>query len=309
MHSAIAALDDKSRGRHAAKAGASTNQPPGMREARWPWLIVVASTAMAACGAGAVWISHTQAKSVPAVAAPLVPSARPAQSATLPASFSASRQPEVTLAALAPPAVLYPAPSEPPVPARDGAPVIAATVATIAKPAVQPVTPPVTSAAPAASAEEKASPVDSAPAQAASRPVERMPAGAIQVGAAPAAPAPESIDRIAADIRQAIDAERYDDAGRLLQQLGRQLPPESITLLRLRAWHALRSGDAKTSLPLYRSITERLPDDESASINMALSHWMLGQKDEARRIVAGLAERLPESDAVRQALARFGDRS
>ncbi|HEV2612296.1 MAG TPA: tetratricopeptide repeat protein [Noviherbaspirillum sp.] len=302
MHSAIAALDDQSRGPKATpQAAAQASQPPCMREARWPWLIVVASTAMAVCGAGAVWISHTQAKSGPVDAAPVLP----AQSAPR----STALQPDVTLAALTPPAVLYPAPVELPAPVRENVPVTAAVVATVAKPAVQAVTAPATPpAAPTAGADDKAAAVDSAPAQASPKPVERVPAGAIQVSAA-TAPAVENVDRIAADIRQAIDAERYDDATRLLQQLGKQLPPESITLLRLRAWHALRSGDAKTSLPLYRSIAERLPDDESASINMALSHWMLGQKDEARRIVAGLAERLPESDAVRQALARFGDRS
>lgn len=299
MHSAIAALDDQSRAPTATPQSAHASQPPHMREARWPWLIVVASTAMAMCGAGAVWISHTQAKSGPVAAAPVFP-AQSSSPVTAP-------QPDVTLAALTPPTVLYPAPAEPPVPVQENVPVTAAVVAAVAKPAVNTVTPTAPPVAPTASADDKAAPVDSTPAQATPKPVERVPAGAIQVGAA--APAVENVDRIAADIRQAIDAERYDDAGRLLQQLGKQLPPESLTLLRLRAWHALRSGDAKTSLPLYRSITERLPDDESASINMALSHWMLGQKDEARRIVAGLAERLPESDAVRQALARFGDRS
>ncbi|WP_334189533.1 hypothetical protein, partial [Noviherbaspirillum sp.] len=60
MHSAIAALDDQSSGpTPTPQAAAYANQPPGMREARWPWLIVVVSTTMAVCGAGAVWFSHT----------------------------------------------------------------------------------------------------------------------------------------------------------------------------------------------------------------------------------------------------------
>jgi hypothetical protein len=143
--------------------------------------------------------------------------------------------------------------------------------------------------------------------------IERVPTGAITVSAtssaASAVSAGDDIDRNVADVRRAIDARQHDDAKALLQQLARKLPPESITLLRLRAWHALKSGDIQGAQALYRGIVERLPDDESASINLALSHWKLGQKEEARRVVAALAERRPESESVRQALVQFGSQS
>jgi predicted Zn-dependent protease len=116
----------------------------------------------------------------------------------------------------------------------------------------------------------------------------------------------EEIERLAGEIHHAVKVQHYDKAGELLQQLGQQLPPESITLLRLKAWHALRSGDAQSALGLYQVIAERLPNDESAVINLSIAHWKLGRQDEARRIIASLAERRPDSEAVRHAVARLG---
>lgn len=116
----------------------------------------------------------------------------------------------------------------------------------------------------------------------------------------------EKIERLAGEIRGAIQAQQYDAAATLLAQLGQHLPVESITLLRLKAWHALRLGNAEDAVVLYQLIAERLPDDESAVINLSVAHWTLGRQEEARRTIAALAERRPDSEAVRHAAARLG---
>ncbi|MEN6585238.1 MAG: tetratricopeptide repeat protein [Sulfuricella sp.] len=108
--------------------------------------------------------------------------------------------------------------------------------------------------------------------------------------------------------KQAIDAGNKEQAEAMLGQLAAHLPPESVTILRLRAWQALRNNDQSRAMTLYGQIVERLPDDESASINLAVLNWKAGQQDEARRIVGMLAERRPDSETVRRYVAQFGER-
>jgi Tetratricopeptide repeat len=118
----------------------------------------------------------------------------------------------------------------------------------------------------------------------------------------------DEANRLAIAVQQAIDAGRMDDAAAQLKQLATRLPAESITLLRLHAWYALRSGDSSRAQALYRQIVDRLPDDEPASINLAVLQWRAGRRDEARRVIAALAERRPESETVRRYSAQFEER-
>ena len=83
------------------------------------------------------------------------------------------------------------------------------------------------------------------------------------------------------------------------------LPAQSLTLLRLSAWHALVSGQEEEAGRRYRQILARLDDDENAGINLAILEARAGREEEAARILARLAGRFPDSprlDALRQAL-------
>ncbi|MBZ0105721.1 MAG: tetratricopeptide repeat protein [Sulfuricella denitrificans] len=125
---------------------------------------------------------------------------------------------------------------------------------------------------------------------------------------AQAKPAVDEINRLAMAARLAIDEGSDDKAEALLKQLAVNLPPESITLLRLRAWQALHNKEYTKAAMLYEQIVRRLPGDESASVNLAVLNWKEGRRDEARRIVAALAERYPDSETVRRYVVQFGER-
>ena len=111
---------------------------------------------------------------------------------------------------------------------------------------------------------------------------------------------PQETEQLTKAVTVAIQAGKTDEAQNLLKQLATRLPPESITLLRLDAWHSMQGGNPARAMVLYRQIVERMPDDESAGINLALLHWKSGQRDEARRLIGVLAERHPESNTVQK---------
>jgi predicted Zn-dependent protease len=77
-------------------------------------------------------------------------------------------------------------------------------------------------------------------------------------------------------------------------------------LLRLRAWQKMQSGDQQEALVLYQQIVDRIPDDETAAINLALLHWKAGNREEARRLMLDLTSRHPESENVQSYGRQFG---
>jgi Flp pilus assembly protein TadD len=105
--------------------------------------------------------------------------------------------------------------------------------------------------------------------------------------------------------RQAIEAGNHALATTTIAQLTKIFPPESITLLRLRAWQALRNNEQALAITLYGQLVERLPDDESSAINLAVLNSKAGNRDEARRIINRLAEHHPDSEVVQSYLAKF----
>lgn len=137
--------------------------------------------------------------------------------------------------------------------------------------------------------------------------VRPKPSAPMITEAAPPPPLdPQETAQLTQAVKRAIQAGKNDEAQNLLQQLAMRLPRESITLLRLNAWHRMQSGDPAQAMVLYRQISERIPGDESAGINLALLHWKAGQPDEARRLIAALAERHPESETVQRYSRELG---
>ncbi len=117
---------------------------------------------------------------------------------------------------------------------------------------------------------------------------------------------PQETEQLTKATQLAIQSGKNEEAESLLKKLALRLPVESLTLLRLNAWHRMQSGDSAQAMVLYRQITERLPGDESAGINLALLHWKAGQQGEARRLIAALAERHPESETVQKYSRELG---
>lgn len=156
----------------------------------------------------------------------------------------------------------------------------------------------------AASVQATTGPAKAAPAKPKAR--ARSPEPMITEAAPPEPLDPQVTAQLTQAVRLAIQAGKNVEAQGLLRQLATRLPPESITLLRLNAWHRMQSGDAAQAMVLYRQITERLPGDESAGINLALLNWKAGQQDEARRLIGALAERHPESDTVQKYSRELG---
>lgn len=116
----------------------------------------------------------------------------------------------------------------------------------------------------------------------------------------------EKTNSLALSIKRAIQAGKNDEADSLLKQLGTRLPPDSITLLRLRAWRETQGGDQLQAIALYRQIVARIPDDETAAINLALLYWKAGQQEEARSLIGAQMERHPESETVQRYSRQFG---
>jgi predicted Zn-dependent protease len=118
-------------------------------------------------------------------------------------------------------------------------------------------------------------------------------------------PREAQIRELAHKVNAAIAHGDHALAETLLGALGRFLPEESLTMLRLRAWLDVSAGRDEAAREGYRRILERVEDDENAGINLAILASRAGEEEEAARILASLVRRHPDSarlEAVRQAL-------
>jgi predicted Zn-dependent protease len=119
------------------------------------------------------------------------------------------------------------------------------------------------------------------------------------------APREAQIRELVQKVNAAIGRRDFALAEALLDALGRFLPEQSLTMLRMRAWLAISADRNEMAREYYRRILERIGDDENAGINLALLAARAGEKEEAARILADLARRHPDSphlEGVRQAL-------
>ncbi len=141
-------------------------------------------------------------------------------------------------------------------------------------------------------------------------------ASAIEMSVTDASAAPrggvDAVDADAAKVREAMGALHAavgdgDDVAvqAALDRLQGLLPAQSLTLLRARAWAAHGGGDLAEARRLYRAIIDRVPDDEHASINLALLDARNGDVGEARARLDRLAARSSRSPQVLRALAEL----
>lgn len=104
---------------------------------------------------------------------------------------------------------------------------------------------------------------------------------------------------------QAMKADNLVAAGEQLAELQKQLPQGALTRLRAEAWFSLRSGNVATARQTYRAILERIPGDEEASLNLAFIEAQANRRELALQVLTEGLRGNPESEPVREALARF----
>lgn len=109
-----------------------------------------------------------------------------------------------------------------------------------------------------------------------------------------------------ASVKTAIQTGRKNDADNLISQLQTKLDPDSLTLIHLKAWRQMQGGDANLAMNLYLHILNRNPEDEVAAINLALLQWRGGQQVEARKTIAAIYARKPESEQLQAYARQFG---
>jgi hypothetical protein len=106
-------------------------------------------------------------------------------------------------------------------------------------------------------------------------------------------------------IHEAIADGNLENAALQLEFLRKLLPDESVTLLRMRAWYALSSGQDEEARRLYRQLLHRLGGDENSGVNLVALEARLGRNEEAARILSDLAISLPDSSKIREMKRAF----
>lgn len=270
-----------------------------------PW---IAAGAVLAGGAGAaayLWLQQARGTEAHLVQTAPAPAAGTVAVAAEPPATPVAVEAATTLPAesLAPVALAEPAAA----PATESAPHADAVPAAEAPPAApmaaaQPAAP--RDEAPSAAAAPAASTAPTAPADtAAARPAPQRAPDAIRVSAAAPADHGAKDARVALQVQAfnaAMAASQFEAAGQALAQLKRDLRPESITLLRMSAWHAMATGQAEQARLLYGEILHRLPGDENAGINAAILAWDAGRHDTAREIIERLRLHHPDSELIKR---------
>lgn len=278
----------------------SSRSPNQEAPARWLYVAGIGSVAAVVIGGAALAVLRERSRALPPPVAASAPAmASPAPQVMVPPAESAP-----PLQDSAPSAVLASALPAEPVSAQ---PAVAVLVEKPAEQVPEPA-PDARQGKPMTAEKPSPAPVVARQPAAATRTAREEPSteATVIVESANSRPAGDDINRLARAAKQAIDAGNQAEAESALGQLAQRLPAESITLLRLRAWKALHEDDRPRAMMFYGQIVERLPGDESASINLAVLNWKIGQHEEARRIVARLAEQRPDSEAARRYLAQFG---
>jgi len=110
------------------------------------------------------------------------------------------------------------------------------------------------------------------------------------------------VSRLMTELRSAIASGNATEARQKLDALERLASPDSLTLLRARAYWALTQGHLNKAMQRYRSILQRVPDDRDAMLNLTVTEWQVGQKSDALARIENLAKRFPDDPTVQRYL-------
>lgn len=161
-----------------------------------------------------------------------------------------------------------------------------------------------------------ASAANAANAPTAEREPERTPPAPTKTTLVATAPSPmtstsEEVDsrvvaRLVADLESALRADDLAVGKAKLDELVALLPERSLTLLRMQAWYAHRSGDAAGAMAMYGEVVQRVPQDRNAAINLAMLEAAQGDVDRASQRLRDLRAVGGESADLAAAMARVG---
>lgn len=122
----------------------------------------------------------------------------------------------------------------------------------------------------------------------------------IKVGKQPQVAVETDVSHWVAAFREAMAQGEHRNARAALARLEAGLSPQSLTLLRMKAWYAVDSGDDAAARSAYARVLQRLPDDINAGVNVALIDWRAGRHGEALRQINSMYTQHPDSDLVKR---------
>lgn len=108
------------------------------------------------------------------------------------------------------------------------------------------------------------------------------------------------IGNLVGEFREDLLAGNAASAQQILAHLKRLAPENSITLLRVEAFWALKQGDVEKARQRYRSILQRIPGDRSAGLNLSVADWNAGYRIDAREQIQALARQFPDDSTIQR---------
>jgi tetratricopeptide (TPR) repeat protein len=100
-----------------------------------------------------------------------------------------------------------------------------------------------------------------------------------------------------------VHGQKYDEAQKLIDR-ALQLTPDEPAVIDSAGWLRYRQGHAKDALPLLQKAYAMFPDGEIAA-HLGEVMWSLGNKDEARALLARASHDDPENPVLRDAVKRI----
>ncbi|NKN32383.1 hypothetical protein [Marichromatium bheemlicum] len=119
-------------------------------------------------------------------------------------------------------------------------------------------------------------------------------------------PALLAMRQIAADFARACATDRLDAAAHQLAQAEAMIGPDSLAVVRMRAFLQLRRGELEAARQGYLEVLGYDDDDLEANLNLAAIDWREGALAKARQRVARLYTRYPNNPDVRQYHHAYG---
>lgn len=118
-------------------------------------------------------------------------------------------------------------------------------------------------------------------------------------------PDPQQVKAALSRLQAAVAAGDEQISSSTLSELQALLPTNSLTLLRARALAAHGSGDLDAAVRYYRSILQRVPEDEQAGVNLALIDARQGDIGAARERLSRMSSRNVDSQMISRAQAEL----
>ena len=139
----------------------------------------------------------------------------------------------------------------------------------------------------------------------------QAPTPTIQIAVASKVIEPDDVDaqavaRAVASLEQSMRLGDLTAVRQQLDDLAVLLPARSLTLLRMHAWFAHRSGDLVEAIILYREINQRMPADRNSAINLAMLEADQGDVEAASQRLQALRSSSGESAELSAAMAFVG---